>query len=798
MMNNPNSGGNPYVGPRTFTYDQRHLFFGRQREARDLLALVISQRLVLFYAQSGAGKSSLINTRLAPRLAEEGFTVLPVARVGGSLPPGIDAVNNVFVYNLMLDLDQGGGDPGRLVNVKLPDFLAGLTQPDGHRWVYEAHPATAVAALAPQPAFPVGGDTIAEDEVAPRVLIIDQFEEIFTQPASRRQDREEFFRQLDQAMREDPSLWVVLTLREEYVAALDPYAALMSDKLRARYYMQRLGTKAALDAIRRPAEAAGRPFAPDVAEALVKNLCQMRMPGQEALVEGEYVEPVQLQVVCYQLWEGLAPVAAGQAGEITFEDLAKAGDVDTALTDFYNAAIGRVVATPGLTVTEPELRRWFSTRLITPAGTRGIVFRGETETDGIPNAVIDRLQSEFLLRTEPRAGGEWVELVHDRFIEPILRANQAQQSRLTLDAEAWEASHRSETLLYQGQKLKNAEAELLKHRERFSAIETTFVAVSRRRQTRLQRRMRAGQVVPIISDEALVSMTLGDYAGMVEGYADQVAKYPMPDKNNLFKVANFHQRNYYLSDNELKVDYLNWVKNYIYLTAEAAGRDKGTLDDVEQQWDNLQASTVANRLAYPNLEGGADNPLRVLANLPLRVYVTTSPYTFIEDALKAAGKMPRTDFCRWSKLLDRISSSLPPDYEPSLREPLVYHLHGIDEYPDSLVLTEDDYLEFIVNVAVNQGSPGDRVLPVVRQALIDYLILLGFNPLDWPFRSVYSGLIKLSTQWGEERGVSVLEPPASQEEKLYLESSLRRAAGFTVLWTSIQEYMQELYQLAST
>ena len=57
---------NPYVGPRTFSEKEAHLFFGREREARDLLALVLSERLVLFYARSGAGKSSLLYTRLIP------------------------------------------------------------------------------------------------------------------------------------------------------------------------------------------------------------------------------------------------------------------------------------------------------------------------------------------------------------------------------------------------------------------------------------------------------------------------------------------------------------------------------------------------------------------------------------------------------------------------------------------------------------------------------------------------------------------------------------------------------------
>ena len=59
---------NPYIGPRTFRRDEGHVFFGRDREAADLEALVASEKLVLFYAQSGAGKSSLINARLIPSL----------------------------------------------------------------------------------------------------------------------------------------------------------------------------------------------------------------------------------------------------------------------------------------------------------------------------------------------------------------------------------------------------------------------------------------------------------------------------------------------------------------------------------------------------------------------------------------------------------------------------------------------------------------------------------------------------------------------------------------------------------
>src|SRR5512139_2394355 len=114
---------NPYVGPRTFTSKQKHLFFGREGEARDLRSLVMAERLVLFYAQSGAGKSSLINARLVPQLMDAGFVVLPIGRVGGELPAGINQVDNVFVFNLLLKLDQNEGEPGRFARTDLAHFL---------------------------------------------------------------------------------------------------------------------------------------------------------------------------------------------------------------------------------------------------------------------------------------------------------------------------------------------------------------------------------------------------------------------------------------------------------------------------------------------------------------------------------------------------------------------------------------------------------------------------------------------------------------------------------------------------
>ncbi|MCL4300038.1 MAG: hypothetical protein KJ077_30170 [Anaerolineae bacterium] len=446
---------NPYVGPRTFTRQEGDRFFGREREARDLFSLVVSERLVLFYAQSGAGKSSLINTRLISQLQAAGFAVLPVCRVSGELPPGVADVDNVFTFNLMLNLDESESDPRRFTHIPLTDFLAGLTSDDGQHYYFFEAEADLKEANAQVEALQSVQDG-AEDAIyaeVPSVLIIDQFEEIITAHSARWQEREGFFRQLNEAMAANPLLWVVLTLREDFVAALDPYAPLLSNKLRARFYMQRMGYEAALEAVEKPAEFGGRPFAPGVAESLVDNLRQVRVEGQAGTQPGQFVEPVQLQVVCYQLWEKLKERPAGQ---ISSADLQELGNVDTALAEFYEQALQKTMAQTG--ISEMELRNWFSQYLITEAGTRGTVYQGTHDTAGLPNRAVKLLADQFLLRAEIRSGGTWYELVHDRFVEPILQANQAWRLKQPLIqmAQAWADAGHAETLLLDGQQLNDA------------------------------------------------------------------------------------------------------------------------------------------------------------------------------------------------------------------------------------------------------------------------------------------------------------------------------------------------------
>jgi soluble NSF attachment protein (SNAP)-like/tetratricopeptide repeat protein len=136
---------------------------------------------------------------------------------------------------------------------------------------------------------------------------------------------------------------------------------------------------------------------------------------------GEFVETVQLQVVCQTLLNKVT----GAANEITMEHLEQFGNIDMALQVFYEESVNEAVkATREKGITEGAVRQWFEKKLITPAETRGLVYRGKTHTDGLLNDAVNVLDRTHLIREERRGGGRWYELSHDRFIYPIKDSNK--------------------------------------------------------------------------------------------------------------------------------------------------------------------------------------------------------------------------------------------------------------------------------------------------------------------------------------------------------------------------------------
>lgn len=307
-------------------------------------------------------------------------------------------------------------------------------------------------------------------------------------------------------------------------------------------------------------------------------------------------------------------------------------------------------------------------------------------------------------------------------------------------------------------------------------------------------RIRAGKVVPVISQEVLADLVLGGRQALITGYADYI-QYPLGDRENLLKMAKYVSINNPTWDNwTLKADYLNFVKNFVYAQAQAASEDANTLEEAAAEIDTLTLSKFANRLGYPHFTQGLDDPLLILAGLPLPIYITTAYHDFIESALLRAGKEPRSEVCRWHRGLDSAPSVFVNNYEPSSAEPLVFHLLGRDDRPDSLVLTEDDYLQLIMAIAQENGKATDAIPYCVRRAMADSaLMILGYDIAGWAFRVLFWGLIKPSPV--KQTGFFSLQVVPDEREKKYLQDYLKYETRFEVFWGDINDYTKQLRQL---
>src|SRR5258708_35403371 len=246
----------PYVGPRPFGRDEKNLFFGRDRETRDLCSRVGAQPDGLCDAACGGGKAALLNAGFVPMLEARGYEVPPSARVSGRIRDAVNnaGVDNVYAFNILSSWAGPSVDPRDLVKVDIASFLA---------------------------ARPHRKDAAGEPVL--RVALLDQFEELFTFARERWQERAALIRQLAEALEHDPLLPIVLVMRREFGARLETFAPLLPQALRTRFPLDELGPKAAQEAIEGPLARTDRKIEPEASQRLVEELRtgQVRGAGGE-------------------------------------------------------------------------------------------------------------------------------------------------------------------------------------------------------------------------------------------------------------------------------------------------------------------------------------------------------------------------------------------------------------------------------------------------------------------------------------------------------------------------------------
>lgn len=278
----------------------------------------------------------------------------------------------------------------------------------------------------------------------------------------------------------------------------------------------------------------------------------------------------------------------------------------------------------------------------------------------------------------------------------------------------------------------------------------------------LLRRIRDGKCTPFVGSEAS-STFLPSRNQLAEKWAHQY-DYPLSDSQNIAQVAQY-----------LSVQY-----DPLY-----------PKEEIQQE---------LSKAPSPNF----DDPLQphsVLANLNLPIYITTNYDDLMLQALKHHNKDPQRELCRWNPQLQRSQPSiLQSGFEPSSANPLVYHLHGVFHSPESLVLTEDDYLDFLVNISSTEYELPTRIQRAVTGAS---LLFVGYDPTEWDFRVLFRGLIAASEAGLRRISVTVQLPPMPSEtpkptmEKVqgYLDRYFSLADNrMRVYWGTTEQFLQELWQ----
>jgi hypothetical protein len=291
---------------------------------------------------------------------------------------------------------------------------------------------------------------------------------------------------------------------------------------------------------------------------------------------------------------------------------------------------------------------------------------------------------------------------------------------------------------------------------------------------------------------------------LAQEWASEIA-YPFPDNNRLARVAIYNSIK--REDEALaKQGYLRFLKEYLLYLAE---EDRGVLDQLDElkgeNINSLTFSDIASWLDYPRFERERDDPLRQLARLPLPVYVTTSYFDFMERALVAEGRYNyRTHICfLHNEPLDVAPEHrLDPDFRPSFEQPVVIHLHGLERYPESLVLSEDDYLDFVVKVVKEKTDQKTPFIPLyLWEALAESsLMLLGYRLYDWDFRVLFRGLISARPPGALRLSLTIQLDPAEQSDitdKEEARNYLRRyfkPSRFRVEWGTADDFVKQLGQ----
>jgi HEAT repeat protein len=359
---------NPYLFLESFSINHHSIFFGRDQVSEELYQHVIGNPLTVLHARSGAGKSSLLNAGLGPRLVID-RGILPIfARTYND--PISEIVNQVAKHATTK------------VRPKLLDKVP-------------LHNALQMIA-----------DRMSEDKL---VVILDQFEEIFTQTLP--DIRKAMIASIGNCLKDETlPVHFVFAIRREYLGDLEDFPAHLPQALHHTYPLRSMEPEELKSAITGPLQELNKGI--EYEDALLTELIQ--------ILSQVGMDLTTLQVICTRLYEAAEAADSTTIDMKLYEDL---GRYDRILATYVDDAL-EAFPTP----TEQELAKQVLMALVDSQGHRSlatqeeisrIIPRGIEHTpDDIKKAIGGLVARRLLHTTEEK---QQFELAHDHLGVQVVR-----------------------------------------------------------------------------------------------------------------------------------------------------------------------------------------------------------------------------------------------------------------------------------------------------------------------------------------------------------------------------------------
>ena len=380
----------PWPGLSSFREEDAAYFRGRSREIAEVHRLIRRETLTVLYGRSGLGKTSLLSAGIHPLFRAE--RLLPV-RVRLDFVPAAPPL----VQQVLEALHGAAEDAG----LRTEPLDAKLTLWERfHRIGNELWDAT--------------------NRLVTPVIVLDQFEEIFTKGQDRRDDVAHLLDELADAVgqaipdeirkrletgTEDPDAFelerrgvrFVVTLREDFLPELE--SAWRARSIRdARYRLEAMTPAAAREVV----EVGSHLIAPGDEDAIVRFVA-----GSSGTIE-----PALLSVVLDELNAKRPPGGLITAALLT-------GSQSEILTNFYDRSVGDL---------GPDVRRFVEEQLLTSDGDRDSQALERAQKSGVSSAALEKLIDRRIVRIERAGRVPRVELTHD-LLTGVIRRSRDERRR---------------------------------------------------------------------------------------------------------------------------------------------------------------------------------------------------------------------------------------------------------------------------------------------------------------------------------------------------------------------------------